>query len=219
MVKSQEAVAAKEESKKTQLTISPPNFQTATFQLVGTAPLVIHRFSSKIQKELEEKQEEGKSSSSKKKRKPKSSEDSYNEARYISKEGWDGFNASSIRNAMISSCRLVSYKMTTAKMSVFVVADGCDAIESQIPLVRIIGKPVMQQDMARTATGSVYVTVRPAYHNWRAKVQIRWDADQFQLADVANLLSRAGQQVGIGEGRPDSKNSAGMGWGTFELAH
>jgi hypothetical protein len=27
-----------------------------------------------------------------------------------------------------------------------------------------------------------------------------------------------GMQVGIGEGQPDSKNSAGMGWGLFELA-
>jgi len=34
---------------------------------------------------------------------------------------------------------------------------------------------------------------------------------------VTNLLSRVGMQVGIGEGRPFSKNSAGMGWGTFEL--
>ena len=35
--------------------------------------------------------------------------------------------------------------------------------------------------------------------------------------DVTNLLMRVGQQVGIGEGRPDSKNSAGMGWGTFNV--
>jgi len=31
------------------------------------------------------------------------------------------------------------------------------------------------------------------------------------------LLARVGMQVGIGEGRPDSKNSAGMGWGLFEV--
>ena len=48
--------------------------------------------------------------------------------------------------------------------------------------------------------------------------EIRWDADQFTLDDVTNLLSRVGLQVGIGEGRPDSKNSAGMGWGLFEIA-
>jgi hypothetical protein len=30
---------------------------------------------------------------------------------------------------------------------------------------------------------------------------------------------RVGIQVGICEGRPDSKNSAGMGWGTFKLVN
>ena len=49
------------------------------------------------------------------------------------------------------------------------------------------------------------------------KLRLKWDGDQFTPTDVVNLLSRAGQQVGIQEGRPDSKNSAGMGWGTFEV--
>ena len=35
--------------------------------------------------------------------------------------------------------------------------------------------------------------------------------------EVRNLLVRAGVQVGIGEGRPYSKKSYGMGWGTFEV--
>jgi len=35
---------------------------------------------------------------------------------------------------------------------------------------------------------------------------------------VTNLLARMGMQVGIGAGRPDSTDSAGMGWGTFRIA-
>jgi hypothetical protein len=41
--------------------------------------------------------------------------------------------------------------------------------------------------------------------------------DQFTHQDVANLMTRVGLQVGLGEGRPDSKNSAGMGWGLFQI--
>jgi hypothetical protein len=118
---------------------------------------------------------------------------------------------------MISACRLVGFKMTLAKMSIFVESDGRDNEEPQIPLVRIYGKAVKQEDMARVETGQPYVTVRAAYHDWSAKVKIRWDADQFTLGDVTNLLSRVGVQVGLCEGRPDSKNSCGMGWGTFEI--
>ena len=32
-----------------------------------------------------------------------------------------------------------------------------------------------------------------------------------------NLMARAGAQVGVGEGRPDSKTSAGLGFGTWEI--
>ena len=199
--------------------IKPPNFGVAIFSIRGTVPLVIHRFSAKTKGEMKAKMEQGKSASSRKNREPKDIDRTYNEARYISKEGWDGFQASSIRKAMISACRLVDFKMTLAKMSIFVEPDGWDALEPQIPLVRIYGEPVMQEDMARVETGQPYVTIRPAYHNWSAQIRIRWDADQFSLADMTNLLMRVGMQVGIGEGRPDSKNSAGMGWGLFAVVN
>ena len=199
------------------VTIKPPNFGLAEFHVKGISPLVIHRFSAKTKEQMKQKMETGKAASSKKNREAKATDDLYQEARYISAEGWDGFNASSIRAAMISACRLVGFKMTLAKLSVFVEPDGVDALEPQMPLIRIYGEPTKQEDMARVETGQPYVTVRAAYHNWKAKIRIRFDADQFTLQDVTNLMARVGLQVGIGEGRPDSKNSAGMGWGLFEV--
>lgn len=203
---------------KINVVIKSPNFKTADFLIKGTAPLVIHRFSAKAKEQMKQKMETGKASSSKKNREAKSTDATYQEARYISKQGWDGFHAAAIRNAMISACRLVNFKMTLAKLSLFVLPDGVDAIEPQVPLIRILGcKPVKQEDIARVETGQPYVCVRAAYHDWSAKLRIRWDADQFTAEDVSNLLARVGAQVGIGEGRPDSKNSAGMGWGTFDV--
>lgn len=48
-------------------------------------------------------------------------------------------------------------------------------------------------------------------------LRIRFDADLFTKTDIVNLIMRVGAQVGIGEGRPDSKDSAGMGFGLFEI--
>jgi hypothetical protein len=202
---------------KTNVQIKAPDLRIATFHIKGTSPLVIHRFSVKTKEQMAQKMAQGKSASSKKNREAKNSDDTFNESRYISQEGWDGFHAASIRNAMISACRLVGFKMTLAKMSVFVLQDGWDKFEPQIPLIRIIGKAVKQADMARVETGQPYVTYRAAYNPWEAKIRIRFDNDQFSIEDVSHLLSRVGMQVGIGEGRHDSKNSAGMGWGCFEL--
>jgi hypothetical protein len=200
------------------VSIKAPNLQVATFEIVGTAPLVIHRFSAKTKQQMLAKMEVGKAAASKKNREAKDSDETFNDARYVSRDGWGGFHAGAVRIAMIDACRLVNFKMTLAKMSVFVLQDGWDAKEPQIPLVRIYGDAVRQDDMARVETGQPYVTIRAAYHDWKAKLKIRWDADQFTLDDITNLLSRVGTQVGIGEGRPFSKNSAGMGWGTFMLA-
>lgn len=201
------------------ISIRPVKFERATFELIGQedVPIVIHRFSAKLKQQMKDKMETGKAASSKKNRDPKNTDQSFFEARYRSKDGWDGFHAGALRKALISACRLVNFKMVLAKLSIFVEKDGVDADEPQIPLVRIYGDAVKQEDMARVETGQPYVTVRAAYHNWRAKAQIRWDSDQFTLDDVTNLLARVGQQVGIGEGRPDSKNSAGMGWGLFDI--
>jgi hypothetical protein len=209
----------KQEIRQQTVQIKAPNFGIAEFLIRGVAPLVIHRFSAKTKLEMKNKMEEGKSASSKKNRTPKKTDDLYQEARYISTDGWDGFHAGSIRNALISACRLVNFKMTLAKLSIFIEPDGYDAQEPQIPLIRIHGKSEKLESICRVETGQPYVAVRSIFHKWECKVKIRFDADQFTLSDVTNLLSRVGQQVGLCEGRPDSKNSAGMGWGLFSIVN
>jgi hypothetical protein len=215
-----------EATTKTQtVTIKPPNFGIAEFGVRGLpdTPMVVHRFSFKIAEQLRLKMELGKPQGSRKNRDPKDFQQMFNEARYRSAEGWDGFKATAVRNSLISACRLVGFKMTLAKLSLFALEDGRDATEPQVPLIRLYDgdyrhlEPVRQDDWARVETGQPYITTRAAYFNWAAKVRVRFDADQFTLQDVTNLMMRVGMQVGWGEGRPDSKNSAGLGWGLFQI--
>lgn len=195
------------------LAIKAPNIQVAEFEINGSSPLVVHRFSKKMLPDPDQPKPRNK----RKTEDHPSTDDRFNQARYISPEGWDGFHAGAVRAAMISACRLANFKMTLARLSIFVIQDGWDATEPQIPLVRIYGEPVKQLDVCRVETGQPYINARPAYHNWSAKIKIRFDADQFMVDDVYNLLTRVGSQVGICEGRPDSKKSAGMGWGLFDV--
>jgi hypothetical protein len=106
--------------------------------------------------------------------------------------------------------------MTIAKMTIFAEADGLDKLDGT-PLVRIEGTPEKYEAMVRLPTGAPDLRVRAMWREWKVKLRVKWDADQFTITDVSNLLMRAGQQVGIGEGRPFSKNSAGMGFGTFTI--
>lgn len=206
----------------TTVQISPPNIKTACFSIQGTSPLVIHRFDVKVMREFGEKIESGTKPKGKRKFEPRKKEEIYEAAKYIGEtngQRWEGFNASSVRCALISACRLVNFKMTLAKLSLFVLEDGRDIYYPAFPLVRIIGDPTMNESIGRTETGVAMLIIRPMYFPWAANLRIRFDADQFSLQDVSNLLNRAGAQVGIGEGRNDSPNSNGLGWGSFEISN
>jgi len=206
----------------TTVTITPPNIRTAEFKIRGTAPLVVHRFDKKVMGDFADKIIQGSKPTGKKKFEPKKLEDICEAAKYIGrtgKETWEGFNASGIRLALISACRGANFKMTVIKQCVFVVAEGYDIYTPLIPLVRIHGESEMSQMIAKTETGVAMLCVRPMYQQWAATLRIRFDADMLSLQDLTNLLARAGQCVGICEGRPDSKNSGGMGWGTFEITN
>lgn len=209
----------KKKDQQQQAVISPPNLVVATFLVVGTSPLVIHKFSKKAQEQMMADQEAGDTKKSKNKRQPKDFEALYEAAKYVSPEGWCGIPATAFRGSLISACRIAGFVMTRAKLSLFVIADGVDK-ETGYPIVRITkGEPEMHVAPARNDNSSIDLRSRPMWREWQCDLMIRYDADQFTLNDVANLLRRAGEQVGICEGRNDSKKSlTGMGWGSFMIA-
>ena len=149
--------------------ISPPKFATTDFYVEGIAPLVIERFSKKA--ELMAKMAEGKSAGNKKVRDARDYDKEAEAARYRSNEGWEGMNAAAFRCAMISACRLVGFKMTLAKLSTFIEADGYDE-QDGIPLVRVYGESKTYTAHTRNATGDVSgVGLQTAYSLRHGSVQ------------------------------------------------
>ncbi len=197
--------------------IAAPNFITATFKIKGTAPYVQHKFSQKAKAGMLATQMQTKATTRKQKA-PRDIKADYLGAQHLTASGKNGIPASAFRSALISACRVAGFQMTKAKLSVFVVADDFDA-EDGTPLVLIKGKHKMHQAAVRLETGVASIAVRPMWMAWSTLLTVQWDGDQFSQTDVTNLLHRAGLQVGIGEGRPDSKKSHGMGWGTFEIVN
>ncbi len=199
------------------LTIPAPKFRTATFKLVGTAPYMQARFAQKAMNAMAEKMRAGSTAAKGKTRSARDFNDDFLQAQHISEDGWVGIPASAFRKAMISACRIVNFKMTLAKLSLFVERDGLDKVDGT-PLVKLDAPPPEMSVMpVRNATGVMDLRARPQWRKWGVTIRVRYDADQFLLADVTNLVNRVGCQVGIGEGRPDSRESAGMDMGTFEI--
>ncbi len=199
------------------VTISPPKFERIGLRLVGTAPYMQARFSAKAMQAMKSKMEAGPTAKKGGRKDARDFDGDFRAAQHIAADGWNGVPAAALRNACIDVCRMVGFKMTHAKMSIFVEADGFDKVDGT-PLVRLDAREPERVDMAtRNATGVADIRVRPMWREWALNVIIRFDADQFTTSDVVNLISRAGEQVGIGEGRPFSKSSNGLGFGTFAV--
>ena len=203
------------------ISITPPNIKNGRVWVKGltNTPLVIHKFSQKAKLEMKAKQEAGSTVLKGKKKQPKNFDELFIGARHISSEGWDGIPVMAFKNACLSACSLVGFKKTIAKMCLFFKPEGLD-IDGETQLVRIRKAEPEKLESTVKIGGIVKTTdiaVRAKYMNWYALLNIGYDADMFTQADLGNLLIRAGLQVGVGEGRPASSTSAGMGWGMFEV--
>lgn len=198
--------------------IAPIKLIEVTFKLVGTAPLVTHAFGEKARKKMLDAQLAGSVSKKGKKRDPREPEVEFHEAYYKAAEGWYGIPCGAFRAALVSACKIVGFHMTKAKLALFVKPDGYDE-KVGTPLVRIIGSdPEMVEHPVRLDSGTWSLVFRPMWRDWAFALTVQFDGDMFSIEDVSNLIRRAGIQVGICEGRNDSKMSCGMGWGSFDLA-
>lgn len=209
-------MAIKNEVKEVTTVITAPNIQKICFEIEGVAPFVQLRFNQKTKNVMLEKMAST-SKAAKGKRDARDYTQEFEDAMYKMDDDSRGIPAAAFRNAMISACRTVGFKMTLAKLSVFVEANGFDSLDGT-PLVKIkSGKPKLVQHACRNANGSCDIRTRAMWEKWTATVTVKYDADQFSINDITNLMNRVGSQVGIGEGRNDSRNSAGMGWGLFKI--
>ena len=198
------------------LVVASPNLCGAVFHIYGTSPYVQNKFSG-TKKDLMLKAQQATKGTSRKAKAPRDIDEDYEGAMHKTADGKYGIPAPAFRSALISACRVAGLVMTKAKLSIFCEQDDIDE-EDGTPLVYLQGgEPERTTMHVRLESGVASIAVRPMWREWEADVKLKWDADQFSKQDVANLLERAGQQVGVGEGRHDSKKSNGMGWGCFSL--
>jgi hypothetical protein len=202
--------------------ISAPNIQEVQINIEGTAPYVQCKFSEKAKQTMlldmstEKADKKGKKAS----RKVRDYDQEYLDSQHISDDGWVGIPCTAFKSAMVRAASAVGEEMTKFKMALFVDPDGFDK-EDGTPLVRIYsknGSEMLQSDV-RIGMGTTNIVTRAMWREWTAQVKVSYDADMMSHESAFNLMARAGQQVGVGCGRPFSKSSVGMGWGTFGIAN
>lgn len=195
-----------------QLEVPKQNLRSVDVRIVGTSELVVHKFSAKAIKQIEDIQ--NKVAKTRKKRDPKQE---YEDCFYKWVKGnldgddypkdWDGKStgvpAIAIWKAMVTAVSQITGVTKVLARQAFRVDGKVLKIQN--------AKPYMRTDHVRIGIKQTDVRYRPAYPaGWVVDVPITYDADVISLDQLLNLLERAGFGVGLCEHRPEKDGNYGM---------
>ena len=186
--------------------------QTIEVPVVELSPLLMHKFSEKAKKAIEDKQQQ----KAAKAREAKDPEAEFRGAMYLmpgaaadSDHPDVGFPASGFKNAIVSACRFVDgIPMTRVRGALFILADAAG-------LVRInYGEVRMREDAVRVGgkgkgTGTLDLRYRPEFLDWSATLRVQYNAAVISPEQIVNLINIAGFSIGIGDYRPERDGENG----------
>lgn len=197
--------------------IPPLGLNWLQVEVRGLRPLIVHKFSEKARKQMEQKQQK----QATKKRDARVPMDEAKGALYLlCKDGKPiephkyGFPAAGFKKAMVSACRHVEgVPMTVARGAFHVYGDGQDEERRDLVILRTPGWK-MRSDVVRLESGVASIAYRPEFDEWSAKLRIRYVASSIAPAQLVHMLNVAGFTVGIGENRAER---SGDTFGQFEV--
>ena len=97
---------------------------------------------------------------------------------------------------MVDACRLAGFKMTHAKMGVFILGDGYDHSDGR-PLVKVNGTSKQFRSFVRLANGAPDIASRARFDKWSIDLQVEFDTDMFSADDVAAPIRAALDAQGL----------------------
>jgi hypothetical protein len=203
------ATAGRNGHEATEVRIPTLDVRTFEIELRGTAPIIVHKFSDKARRQIEDKQQQ-KAKTGKQKRDPKAE---YLAAFYLmpgspaaeTKGARYGVPAAGFKKAAVKACRYIDgVTMTFANGAFHVLEDAGGLVE-----LRHKAPPHMREDTVRLASGVLDLRYRPEFTDWGVTLRIRYNASVMSPEQIVNLFHHAGFHVGWGELRPEKGYSNG----------
>lgn len=189
------------------ISLKPINQQEVTFTIIGTSPMVQHKWSSKAIKMIRDKKT--KDSGKTKNREKCVPEQEMQDATYLTVDGEYAIPAMAFKNSLITAAHKdIGVEKTMLRKSLFIKcsdANGCLPIDCE--------PPIMREDMVRVGVGSADLRWRPEFTEWACEITVIIDADNLPVEHLINLVNRAGFGVGLCEMRPEK----GKDFGRFEV--
>lgn len=182
--------------------------ETIRVAIVGTTPLIVHRFSEKAKRIMLDAMRGKKTP-----KEPKDPEQEYRDAAYRFEDGGYGFPMLAFKSATVGAARFYGKnQVTMTGLKQFMFFLGEIGLDGQL-LVRIAGDPQMREDVVRLGRGGADLRYRPEFPEWKAVLSVTYVTSALTRGSILSLIDAGGMGVGVGEWRPEK----GGQFGTYRV--
>lgn len=186
--------------------ISRIEAETLRVPILGTTPLICHRFSEKAKRQMLDAMQGRKSP-----KEPKDPEAEYRAAFYRFKDSTDdgpfGAPVIAFKDASVGGARYYA-QLTMTGLRQCLFFRGEVGADSQM-LARIDGEPRMREDVVRVNRGGTDLRYRPEFPEWTTTIEVTYVKSMLTRDSVLSLIDAGGLGVGIGEWRPEKGGDFG----------
>lgn len=176
--------------------------ETLSVPLLGTTPLIVHRFSEKAKRQMLDAMQGRKSP-----KQAKDPEADYLGAFYRFEDGGTGIPVIAFKAATVGGARFY-HGVTMRELKQFLFMRGEVGVDGQ-SLARIEGEPRMREDVVRVGRGGTDLRYRPEYPEWRTTLTVTYVTSALTRNSVLSLIDAGGMGVGVGEWRPERDGDFG----------
>lgn len=178
--------------------------ETIKVPILGTSPLIVHRFSEKAKRQMLDNMQGRKT--------PKEVKDpqaEYEAAFYRLKDGRYGAPATAFKQATVGGARFYGRnQVTMTGLKAFIFFHGEPGTDS-LALVAIDGEPHMREDVVRVGRGGTDLRYRPEFPEWSTTLEITYVTSALTRSSVLSLIDAGGMGIGVGEWRPEKDGDFG----------
>jgi hypothetical protein len=193
---------------KASIKLVPQKLVEIVFQIIGTSPLIQHRWDEKVLAGLRNTHDGIKVKAGRGEKRDREGE--FRRAAYTCENGKFGVPTGAIKKCVLNAAHKdIGFERTLAKKAIKVIAT--DMANNLVEME--CDDPIMREDVVRVGMGGTDLRYRPEFRNWSIVVTCHIDKETVTTEAVLNLFNRAGFGVGLQEWRPEK----GGEYGCFEI--
>lgn len=179
---------------------------TVSVPIVGTSPLIMHKFSEKAKRIIAENQ-----AGVKRPKGPRDPEGEYLAAIHRLADGRPGFPATGFKACTVSAGRHFGKIMTQLRQAMFFHGEQSD--DGLELLFAIEGEHEMREDIVTIGRGSTDLRYRPMFRQWSSTLKVTIMDSVLDTESLLALVDAGGLTVGAGEWRAEK----GGNFGSFKV--